>query len=125
MKRITLSSLVLTLLIGVTGYAGAQTAVKDPAATPRIDQRQANQQARINEGVASGQVTAKEQARLQGQQNHIAGDKAAAKADGVVTKHERRHLKREQNRADRNIHRKKHNGKHAGGDMQKAPEMKK
>ena len=36
MKRNTLSSLVLALLIGVTGYAAAQTAVKDPAATPRI-----------------------------------------------------------------------------------------
>lgn len=125
MKRNTLNSLVLaslsTILIGVTGYAAAQTAVKDPAATPRIDQRQANQQARINEGVASGQVTAKEQARLQGQQANIAGDKAAAKADGVVTKQERRHLKREQNRADRNIHRKKHNGKHAAA----APAMPK
>jgi hypothetical protein len=125
MKRTTLSSLVLALLIGVTGYATAQTAVKDPAATPRIDQRQANQQARINEGVASGQITPKEQARLQGQQNRIAADKSAAKADGVVTQRERHALKHEQNHASRNIHRKKHNGKHAGGDMQKAPEMKK
>jgi hypothetical protein len=115
MKRNTLSTLVLAMVIGTTtlatGYAAAQTAAKDPAATPRIDQLQAKQQARINQGVASGQLTAKEQARLQGQQKHIAANKSAAKADGIVTQSERRGLKHQQNHASREIARKKHNSR--------------
>ncbi len=113
MKRNTFSTLVLSMLVGAgllaTGYAAAQTAVKDPLATPRIDQRQVKQQARINKGVASGKITSAEQARLQGQQNQIATNKAVAKADGVVTKQERKALTRQQNQASRAIARKKHN----------------
>jgi hypothetical protein len=116
MKRTTFKTLVLTSAIGVamfaTGYAGAQTAVKDPTATPRIDQRQAKQQARIDKGVASGKISPAEQARLQAQQNQIAANKAAAKADGVVTQQERKALRKQQNQASRAIAHKKHTLNH-------------
>jgi hypothetical protein len=115
MKRTTLSTLLLSLTIGLgmlaSGYAAAQAQGKDPLATPRIDQRQAKQQARINQGVASGKVTPTEQAHLQGQQNQIAANKSAAKADGVVTQQERKSLKKQQNQANRAIARKKHNAR--------------
>lgn len=80
-------------------------------ATPRITERQENQQQRIANGVASGQLTAKESQHLEGREAKLAADKHAAKADGVVTGKERRQLKREENRDSRAIAAKKHNTK--------------
>ncbi len=106
-----LKSLIAVAAFALTGAAFAQTATPaDPTATPRIDQRQANQQKRIDQGVASGQLNAKETARLQKREGKIAADEAAAKADGKVTKAERAKLTREENHASRAIHRQKHDG---------------
>ena len=79
--------------------------------TPVVDQREKNQQARIEQGTKSGELTKGEAARLEAQQGKIQVDEAKAKSDGVVTAKERAKLKREQNRASRNIHRKKHNAR--------------
>jgi len=76
--------------------------------TPRVDERQKNQKARINEGRRSGELTHREAARLGAEQRKIRRDEKAAKADGVVTPRERRKLNREQNKASRNIYRQKH-----------------
>jgi hypothetical protein len=78
--------------------------------TPVVDQREKNQQARIKEGVQTGEVTRGEARRLEAQQGKIKADEMVAKSDGKVTNAERRQLKREQNRASKNIYRKKHNG---------------
>jgi hypothetical protein len=77
--------------------------------TPVIDQRQLNQQQRIDRGVASGALTPNETANLQKRENAIAGKEAAAKADGTVTPGERARLNRAENRASGAIARKKHN----------------
>ncbi len=77
-------------------------------ATPKVRQRQANQQERIQEGRQNGELTKKETARLEGQQAKIQHDKKVAKSDGIVTPAERKKLNREQNRASRNINRQKH-----------------
>lgn len=77
-------------------------------ATPKVRQRQANQQERIQEGRQNGELTNKETVRLEAQQAKIQHDKKVAKSDGVVTPAERQKLKREQNRASRNINRQKH-----------------
>lgn len=76
--------------------------------TPRVDAREAKQQARIDAGVASGQLNARETNRLDKQQGRIAGAEATAKADGVVTTKEHRHLAHMQNRASKSIHAEKH-----------------
>lgn len=76
--------------------------------TPRVTKRQVNQQARIHEGVKSGELTKKEILRLEAQQAKIARDKAVAKSDGIVTPEERAKLQREQNRASHRIYRQKH-----------------
>lgn len=78
------------------------------AATPVIDERQANQQKRINQGVASGQLTGKEAANLQRGQARVSNMKANAKADGVVTKSERAHIKHAQKVQSNRIYNKKH-----------------
>jgi hypothetical protein len=104
----------LALLAGSAAFAQAPAAPatpaapKDPLATPRIDQRQANQEKRIDQGVSSGALTAKEAAKLDKRETKIESDKLAAKSDGKVTKAERRKLKHEENRASAAIRRQKH-----------------
>jgi len=100
--------LAAAALCGLSYSALAQTA------TPGVDQRQAEQQARIQQGVASGQLTAREKRRLQGEQRAIARAKAHAKADGTVTAQERARLQHMQDHASRDIYRQKH-------DRQRAP----
>ena len=98
----------IVLTAGGAAFAQAPAAVKDPLATPRIDQRQANQEKRIDQGIASGALTTKEATRLDKREAKIESDKLAAKADGKVTGAERRKLQHEENHASRAIHRQKH-----------------
>ena len=97
--RTLISAAILsTFAIG----AWAQTA------TPRIDQRQAQQQARIAQGAASGALTKRETRRLEREQLAVANAKGAAQADGVVTTAEKKKLTRMQNRASKDINNQKH-----------------
>ncbi|MBL0121298.1 MAG: hypothetical protein IPP88_00725 [Betaproteobacteria bacterium] len=77
-------------------------------ATPKVDQRQANQAARIEQGKASGQLTDKEAARLEVGQAKVAAKEEKAKSDGVVTKKERAKLQHAENKQSRKIKRQKH-----------------
>jgi hypothetical protein len=95
--------IVAALLVAVSGAAMAQA-----PATPRVDQRQENQQKRIDQGVASGQLTPREAARMDRQQDRVANSEAQAKSDGVVTKKERARLAHQQNKTSRHIRHQKH-----------------
>jgi hypothetical protein len=99
--------ILCALLVVGSALASAQTA------TPHVTKRQLKQQARIEQGLKSGELTAGEAKRLELQQGKIQADKAKAKSDGVVTPAERAKLAREQNRASRRIYRLKHNDKTA------------
>jgi uncharacterized membrane protein YebE (DUF533 family) len=77
------------------------------AETPGIDQRQANQEQRIDQGISSGQLTQREAGRLE-QQQHIDTMENKAKADGVVTKKERTRIHAAQDKASKKIYRQKH-----------------
>lgn len=99
--------LIITALLTVaTLPAFAQTN------TPVLDQRQANQEARIQQGVASGELTSREAARLERGQQRVENMEAAAKADGVVTKRERAQLQHAQNVQSRRIAVQKHDRQH-------------
>ena len=89
-------------------FALAAIPVAAQTATPQVDQRQFNQEARIQQGVQSGALTNKEAAKLEKGQDKIQAQKVKAKADGVVTAKERRHMHRMQDRASKNIHHQKH-----------------
>lgn len=106
-----MKKLALVLALGLVAAAGAHA--QDATATPRIDQRAANQQQRIEQGVASGQLTPRETQHLEKREAHIARDEAKAKSDGVVTRSERVKLTREQDAASRAIHRQKHDRQHS------------
>ena len=99
--------------VGVAIAIASFAASAGGTATPRVDQREANQQARIDAGVASGQLTARETNRLDKQQARIAKVEAKDKADGTVTKSERVELHRMQNRASKNIYVQKHDAQTA------------
>jgi hypothetical protein len=97
------------------GAVLAQPAPTGAASTPRIDQRQANQDKRIDQGVASGQLTPRETRKLEREQAAINRSENKAKADGVVTAGERRHLTKMQDAAGRDIRRQKHDVQHRPG----------
>ena len=82
--------------------AAAQTA------TPRVDQRQANQERRIDQGVQAGQLNAKETARLDKGQDKVEKIEENAKADGTVTKKEKGALHHAQEKQGKRIWRQKH-----------------
>lgn len=101
---ITLRTLLAAAGLAVAFSASAQTA------TPNIDQRQTNQQARIEQGKATGTLSKREAARMEAGQAKVEGMKEVAKADGKVTRAERKAIQKEQNKQSRRIHRQKHDG---------------
>jgi hypothetical protein len=103
-------------VLSATAFAQAPA----PTATPRVDARQANQEKRIEQGVASGQLTSRETLRLEREQKRVAVAEAKAKADGAVTAGERKHLHKLQNAASQDIHHQKHDAQTAAP----APTMK-
>ena len=105
--------LTRALVLG-TLILSTASALADSTVTPRIDRRQANQAARIDQGVQSGALTPRETKTLDARESKIASDEAAAKADGNVTPAERAKLRGEERRASRAIARKKHNARVAG-----------
>ena len=94
--------LVGLLFIGFSAGSFAQS-------TPVSNNKQRNQSKRIVHGVKTGELTKGETRKLVGQQVHINHIKRRAKADGNVTRRERREINRKQHKASSNIYRKKHN----------------
>ena len=82
------------------------------AKTPGIDQRQANQERRIDQGVASGSLTQREANRLERGQQHVDNMENRAKADGVVTRQERARINQAQNVQSERIYAQKHDRQH-------------
>lgn len=99
MKTKLLASLALIFCIGL-GNVNAQT-VKSSR----------HERQRIKQGVKSGELTRAETRTLAYQQRDIHQDRKEARADGVVTRAERRHIRKDQRKASRSIYRKKHNNR--------------
>lgn len=96
-----------TLLIAAT--LGAVAFGATAPANAQINRRQANQQARIDQGVASGEITRHEYRHSERRQARIASYEARSRADGGgLSHHERRKLNRMQNHAGRHIYNQKH-----------------
>jgi hypothetical protein len=93
--------LFFAMIGGISFFASAQT-------TYGVAKKQVNQNIRISEGVASGDLTRREAQKLQQQQLHIQKEKQVAKADGIVTRWEKAHIRHDQRVASRSIYRQKH-----------------
>ena len=133
MKVQKLTALAIVVLGTVTLSNGARAEDSQPVAQPAvpaqpavaplgnavktqkreaiIDAREANQQKRIEQGVQSGQLNAKEAAHLEKREERIEKLEEKAKADGVITKKEMKRIDAAQDRASRKIFNKKHNGR--------------
>lgn len=102
-----LAAAFLATALALPALAVAQTP-PHPAATPGIDQRQANQEQRIDQGVASGELTRPETRRLEQGQNKVERIETRAKADGSVTQGERARIHQAQDAQSKRIWRQKH-----------------
>lgn len=89
-------------------FAAVALPVAAQTSTPRVDARQANQEARIQQGVATGELTSKEAAKLEKGQAKVQAREDKAKSDGVVTQKERAKLAKAQDKQSKKIHKQKH-----------------
>ncbi len=94
-------------------YADKHDAAVQPTPTTEVGARRENQQDRIAQGIASGQLTAGETARLEhkeaGLNKEVRTDRQAN--GGSLTPQERRQVNRQQNRLSGQIYRDKHNAR--------------
>jgi uncharacterized lipoprotein YajG len=95
--------------------SGAGPGKVDPG-HPRVNQinrRETRQQARIAQGVRSGQLTPREARRLERGEQRLENNekKAMAKDGGHLTKQDQLKLNREANRMSKRIYQDKHNAK--------------
>jgi ribosomal protein S2 len=99
MKR-TLSTAIAVALLVTPAFAG------------RINKRRENQQDRIAQGVASGQLTPRETVRLEKNEVRLNGEIADMREDngGTLTKKDRVIVNRQQNKLSRQIYAQKHDG---------------
>lgn len=100
MKKLLLAVSAMTLMMSGIVFAQAET--------PVVDQRQANQDQRIDQGIASGQLNEQEANRLDKRQGRINKMEDRAMSDGAMTKRERARIGAAQNRASHHIAREKH-----------------
>lgn len=102
MKKIS-KFYTVALVGGMLSLASAQAAT--------INQRRENQQDRIAQGVASGQLTARETSRLEGREARLNRGIRDDREDhnGHLTGRERTQIHRQQNHLSRSIYRDKHN----------------
>jgi Skp family chaperone for outer membrane proteins len=95
-------------------YKQKHDAQDRPAATtpgvrdPGVNERQANQTARIQEGVKSGELTRPEAQELRGERRDINGLEQAYKSDGTLSQDERQTLHQELNQQSKEIYEEKH-----------------
>ena len=80
----------------------------DTKSTPRIDQRQSNQEKRIEQGTKSGALTEKETTKLEKGQAKVQKMEDKAVADGKVTKKESKKIEHAQDQQSKKIKREKH-----------------
>jgi hypothetical protein len=97
-----------TIIIAAVAAAFALPAAAQTQSTPRIDQRQQNQERRIDQGVKSGQLTGKEAVKLEKGQARVQKMENKATADGKVTAKERRRIEQAQDKQSRRIYKQKH-----------------
>ncbi len=99
-----------TLLMTAAGGAVLALFAAAPISAGTIHNRQERQQQRIAQGVESGQLTARETARLEGREAGLNGEiRAMRRANGgTLTPSERALVQHQQNRLSRSIYRQKH-----------------
>ena len=99
-------------LIAAVALVAPLLASAQTASTPRIDQRQANQEARIQQGEQSGALTQREANKLERGQQHVQNMENKAATDGKVTAKEKARIEHAQDTQSKRIYREKHDRQH-------------
>ena len=104
------------LILGLAGFASiaaAMPAMTTAADAQSVGQREINQQNRIQQGVASGQLTPGETRHMETREARLTArtDRMRARDDGHLSGRDRASLQRQENRDSRAIYRTKHNGR--------------
>lgn len=99
-------------LIAAVALVAPLLAAAQTTSTPRIDQRQVNQESRIQQGTQSGSLTQKEAANLEKGQTHVQNMENKAMADGKVTKKEAGRIEHAQDQQSKKIEHQKHDRQH-------------
>ena len=84
-----------------------------PVLSASVQQREENEQHRIDQGNKKGKLTPQEQERLKNQQEEIEKERQDAMEDGKMSKKEKKQIKHDENQLGKDIHKKKHNAKNA------------
>jgi len=106
MKVLTARTVLGTLMLALSAGAMAQAAPAVAASgAARIDQRQANQEQRIQQGKADGSLTHHEKRKLKRGQNRVAAAEDRAAADGKLSAAEQAKIEARQDQQSKVIHR--------------------
>lgn len=107
MKKFVFTGLSL-VLVATALTIGADSA---EAGGKRVNQRQINQQRRLNNGAANGSLTGREYARLQKQQVRLARKERRMRQSGDgLTRKESVRLENMQDNLSQNVYQQKHDG---------------
>jgi len=112
-------------LISISAFAQTSTTTTGTTnqTPPTIQQRKANQQARIAQGVKSGQLTAGETAKLEKKEAGINKEERGMRQanGGKLTQTDRKAINQQQNTVSRQIYKDKHNNATQPGVTPAAP----
>ncbi len=97
--KLKIATLAIIMAAGIT------------SANAQIVKTAKHQHQRIRQGVKSGELTKAEAKNLRSDQKEIREDAKDAKADGVVTKEERKDIRQDQRKESKKIFIKKHNNR--------------
>ena len=109
------SHIMNRLILGLAGFASlaaAMPAFTTAANAQSVGQREANQQHRIQQGVASGHLTPGETRHMETREARLTTrtDRMRARHDGHLSGRDRVALQHQENRDSRAVYRTKHNG---------------
>ena len=109
--RNKLIAIAITGLLTATAFGDTTTPTKRP-----IQHRKHNQQARIHEGVKSGELTKGEAKHLEKQEHALNKEERQMRKEngGKLTAADRAKLNRQQNHLSKEIYKDKHNNKKRG-----------
>lgn len=102
MKELFKKSITIVFFVALPGLSIAGT--RDPG----VNHRQMRQSDRIEQGVTSGELNAREARRLHRKERAIRNKEELYKADGNLSRAERRDLHQDLNALNRNIKHEKH-----------------
>lgn len=96
-----------------SGMRPADPEIRRPAPKGRIHQRKVNQQRRIGQGVRSGQLTARETAKLERREAQLNKQIVHARqTGGGLSAKERARIEHKQDRLSKQIYKQKHDRQH-------------